>query len=455
MCNRVDFGATVSKLLLGASLALCAFVLNACQSEDGLYLRHGPDIELAATDTVQVAAAQNRYFQYLCGQIGLPSPCVMPVIDSTTWTLIVYQGMNDIDRRCDAYLQWLDNKKRSNNAWLRQVSDTSAATTAILGAVNPNSAVPLQIVAQSFNLISRSIENYNSRLLYEVESSTVHSVVIRARSDFRLNIEGKVFSTRPNAEYVLREYMRRCMPFAIETQINNLSTLGAQGILPLQENTIYAPPVSNAIIGRALFDSIPREGARGKSTVTPPREADVGALSRDERALQPAQVSAIQRALCVAPENGRFGPQTRQSIVQLKQGLRHSGAQIPGIQGDSTNTLNSSMIDFLQRQASSCVNHEQRYGNAFEKYAYPSAEDVKSFQRSLKACVSNLKSVGVQNPPPITETGKFDADTRAAIKWTRHEAGARGIAVKDGSDLAAEDLQVGMSLCLNLQPTIR
>ncbi|MGO7906869.1 hypothetical protein ELG83_24700 (plasmid) [Rhizobium leguminosarum] len=450
----VGCDARVARNVLAAFAALCLFMICGCQTEDALYLKRGPAADLAATDTVAAGRAQSRYFQYLCTQSGLPSPCVLPVLDSATWTLIVHQGMNDIDRRCDAYLQWLDDKKRSRGAWQRQISDTSAATTAIMAVVNPESAVPLQIVGQAFNLLSRSIENYNSRLLFEVESSTVNSVVLRARADFRQNIQLKAFSTRPDAEYALREYMRRCMPYAIETQINNLSTLGAQGIVVPQEATIYSPPVSNAVIGQALVGSLPMEGGRGKVKPTPQHDdAPVGAKSKDEKALHPTQVAAIQRALCVKPDNGSFGPQTRQAILQLKQGLRHGTSSIEGIQGDKTDTLNTTLIDFLQRKTSSCVNHERLYANAFEKYAYQSSGDVQSFQQSLQACVSNLTKVGIGGAPVVPASGLFDSGTRNAIKWARHESKAKGIAVSDDTNVATEDLHIGLSQCRELEPT--
>jgi len=453
MLDRVEIGAKAAKLLLWASLGLFTFILSSCQADDVLYLKRGPDSDLAATDTVRAAAAQDRYFHYLCTQSGLPSPCTLPVLDSASWTLIVHQGMNDIDRRCDAYLQWLDDKKRSRGAWLRQVSDTSSATTAIMALVNPDSAVPLQIVGQAFNLLSRSIENYNSRLLYEVESSTINSVVLRARSDFRQNIQLKAFSTRPDAEHALREYMRRCMPYAIETQINNLSTLGSQGILPPQENTIYPPPVSGAIISQALIGSIPAEGSRGRVTATPKPEPLTGAVSKDEKTLRGTQVAAIQRALCVQPDNGKFGPQTRIAITQLKQGLRHGTPGFPGLQGDRSDTLNQTLIDYLQKETSSCVNHERGYSNAFEKYAYQKTGDVQSLQRALQACIANLTTIGAASPPATSTSGVFDAETRNAVKWTRHEAKVRGIKVVDGTGAVTEDMHVGLSPCLNLGPT--
>ncbi|NBB49800.1 hypothetical protein GVN24_16110 [Rhizobium sp. CRIBSB] len=427
---------------------LLLLALQGCQASDALYLKNGPGVELPAADIEYAASAQNRYFTYLCQQSGLPTPCRLPVYDPVTWTLIVHQGMNDIDRRCDSYLQWLDDKKRSRGPVLAQISDTSTATAAIMAAVEPRSTLPLQIVAQSFNLLSRTIANYHSRLLYEIESSTINSVVIRSRYDFRKAIEQKSFSNRPDAEYALREYMRRCLPFAIETQINDLSTLGSRGIKPNEMNTIYQPPVSGAVVGQALLGSVPSEGAKAYVSPSKPIENKAsGLLTSDERAMLPGQPATIQRALCVSPDNGFFGSVTRSAILQAKQGLRQVGTQT-----DNKNTLNTTQIDFFLKQ-SSCVNHERFYGNAFEKFAYPTKDDVARFQGLLNACTSRLRSIGAANAPAVPLTGSFDPDTRSAIRWTREELGARKVAISQGSNLASEDLLLKLPVCLEIQGT--
>lgn len=240
--------------------------------------------------------------------------------------------------------------------------------------------------------------------------------------------------------------MRRCLPYAIETQINDLSTLGSRGIMPSDMNTIFQPPVSGAIIGQALVGSVPREGAKAVVTPTEPIEKKgTGLLTPDERAMLPGQPAAIQRALCVSPDNGVFGPVTRDAILQAKQGLRHVGTQT-----DSKNTLNTSQIDFFLKQ-SSCVNHERGYGNAFEKYAYPTKDDVQRFQGLLKACITYLGSIGAANAPAVPETGSFDAGTRSAIRWTRQELSTRKVPIAQGSSLASEELLLKLPVCLEIQ----
>ena len=144
--------------------------------------------------------------------------------------------MNDIDRRCDAYLQWLDNQKRSRGPIQSQIGSIRAATTGIMGVADA-SATALTVAGLAFDLISKSVENYHSRLLLEVESSTVNSIVLNTRRKFRADFRTNRIQVtdRPQAEFVLRSYLRLCLPFAIEANINNYSTLGSSGIAPTPE----------------------------------------------------------------------------------------------------------------------------------------------------------------------------------------------------------------------------
>ena len=199
--------------------------------------------------------------------------------------------MNDIDRRCDAYLEWLDNKRRNKGPLLKQLADVQGATTTIMGLIDPGSAAAMQIVGQAFGLLRNSIENYHSRLLLEIEPSTRNSVVLTALRETRAQINAVSVSSKPEAEYLLREYLRRCLPFAIESRINDLSTLGAQRISPDSAELIFEAPVLEEGVRRSLESSIPSKGAQ--SEVKKPPTLPVSKfltqsvrLTLDEKAMQ-------------------------------------------------------------------------------------------------------------------------------------------------------------------------
>lgn len=292
---------------------LCFAVLSACQGLENNYLQNGVGSELAAPDIDTATRNQNIYFSHLCAQAGASADCnAIPSIDKSAWTMIVRQGMNDVDRRCDAYLQWLDNRRRSRGPILSQVRDVGSATAAIVGAIDPDNGVALQVLAASFNLITRSLENYNSRLLLEVDSSTINSVVLRARNDFRLNVRTAQYETRPDAEFVLRSYLRLCLPFAIETNINNYTTLAAQGIPVDFNNSINTFPAQ--VIGPTAGGVERQFRAGDRIPVDPVPKSLPGAKTKWELSLLPGDLRTIQDYLCIKQPAPRFGDETRAAI---------------------------------------------------------------------------------------------------------------------------------------------
>ena len=247
-------------------------VVAGCEPASQAFLSRGigANLPTSQTDMANTHKLQRQYFDYLCKEAGLAGAayggpagtCSLGATDAGTWTLIVQQGLNDIDRRCDAYLQWLDNRKRSNGPLINQITSIGAATTGIMGITGATTEA-LTVAALAFGLAVQSVENYNG-LLLRIDTSTVNSVVLNARHNFRKNIKGKQFSNKPEAEYVLRSYLRLCLPFAIETNINDYSTFGSAGITPNENNTINRTPV----VGTTIKPS-QTFGSGRKSTVDP------------------------------------------------------------------------------------------------------------------------------------------------------------------------------------------
>src|SRR5262249_13799547 len=119
---------------------------------------------------------------------------------------------------------WLDDKKRSAAPILKQLSAMSAATQAIMNAAEagPKS---ITLVGIAFGLAADTFLNVQSRLLQEINHSTVQSVVLGNQNDFREHALTIVVDNKPAALYLLRNYLRICMPFSIEMSINNTLTV--------------------------------------------------------------------------------------------------------------------------------------------------------------------------------------------------------------------------------------
>lgn len=303
----------------------------SCQNGRQNYLTNGIGSELSAPNLPNTESLQDRYFAYLCRQASDSIVAPGSTCSVSDWNLIAYQGMNDIDRRCDSYLQWLDNRRRSQQPWLSQIGDTAAATSFILTQTDVGTKA-ISIVGQAFQLLTKSIENYHSRLLLEVESSTVNSIVLQGRTDFREYLRDKKISFRnkPEVEHALRSYIRLCLPFAIESKINNYSTLGANGQSPDKGGTLGDLPVL-----QSATDSLPQ-------VKNPPNPRN--AKTPTEANLTSDQVRTIQKALCVEVD-GAWGAATRAAVVEFYNGVGDPRPHIAqkGLMGDDLVKLREAM----------------------------------------------------------------------------------------------------------------
>lgn len=205
-----------------------AVALASCNVLEGQFFREGIGSELyGGSETVTATEYQDVYLGLICRQAGLPSIInadgTAYCDQSADWGLVVQAGMNDIDRRCDAYLAWLDDKRRSNEPLLKELAAISASTLGILDATSAG-VKAITITGIAFGLAANTFTNINSRLL-ALEQSTVRALVLDTQQQFRQNNKGIRIDNRPMAIYYLRNYLRICLPFSIETSVNNTVTV--------------------------------------------------------------------------------------------------------------------------------------------------------------------------------------------------------------------------------------
>jgi len=216
------------------AIAACvglALLAAGCDGLDRRYFREGIGTELYTTELPDATQLQELYVGFICRQAGLPvvvtagaiPTCDYGAVGGVGWTAFVQAGMNDIDARCDAYLSWLDSRKRFSGAIMQQIHDTRTATEAILAftLVDPRA---IAVVGSAFGFAASTFTNLNTRLLLEVNHSTVQSLVLNRQTEYRQGIKTKLIANRPAAIYALRSYLRLCMPMTIETEINTTVT---------------------------------------------------------------------------------------------------------------------------------------------------------------------------------------------------------------------------------------
>ncbi|MEI9423439.1 hypothetical protein O7A70_19945 [Mesorhizobium sp. Cs1299R1N1] len=320
-------------------VALCSIAFSAgCNHQDNLgFVSEGVGTNLYSSDVQRQYQIQQLYYGYLCGQAGLPQngssrgipSCDFADFHTYEWNTLVQAGLNDIDQRCDAYLAWYDSRKRSQKPLISQINTTGRLVNAILQAYAPTSAA-IGVVAEAFGFAEDSVNNYNSRLLYEIDTSTLQALVLNNQGEFRNGIVDIKFQTKPAVEHALRSYLRICMPFSIETEVNNVLTVIKRG------GGDPGPLITPQSVEAAVDATGPRKAEekviveRITVPVLPPQSAEVRKLFIPET-YGDADLMKLQVALCVPrDELGKVGPRTRVSYAIFEDYM----AGRPGMKAD-------------------------------------------------------------------------------------------------------------------------
>jgi len=243
--------------------------------------------------------------------------------------MFVQTGMNDIDTRCDSYLAWLDAKKRSSTAILQQLSDTRTATEAIL-AYTAAGPTAIAIVGTAFGFASATFTNITSRLLLEVDQSTVQSVVLTRQKQYREGLQGIIVDNRAAAIYALRSYLRLCMPITIETQTNTTVKLFERGGLPALREARANPMIDPTTVRTATVTTVARPTvirdvnaplSRLKVAGPPP---GAGRIGRYERDMSQKDMNMVLGVLCVTGQSD-LGPADSPARRRLSTFLAANG----------------------------------------------------------------------------------------------------------------------------------
>jgi hypothetical protein len=403
-------------------VAICialALALSGCLSVEEKLIQEGIGTELPAEDMAESTRRLEVYLSYLCVQAG-GVKIVDPVSDaivscdvsrygSAQWAALVSAGFNDIDRRCDSYLAWLASRRRDRSAILSQIHDTRTFTEALLYTTGVGAA-PIAIAGLAFGLASNSFTNYYSRLLFEIEKSTVSLLVREKRLQYRETLKVRI-AYQPDAVHVLREYMLICTPFYIEDLVNQRTRDSVAGNTSPDKGN--AEQIRRSLVAGALLDSIPakpRDPLPGVNTNPLIREEKMtGGETDSERGTPKSAGQSIQANLCV-PIGAAFDAITREAIRQAKVGGNNSSANAKPFTNVKNQITSAAEVQIFlgARPCSVDMSGTDRgYRTAFEKFRFADENGVKILQGILAICDPTFRDKA---------SGKFDAATRAAIK---------------------------------------
>ncbi len=252
--RRIRWRQGMRRLSGAATCLVMAFSVAGCDPVvERRYITEGAGIDLYTADRAEQGELLRQYMSFVCAEEGVGQSC------DGNWTLFVQAGMNDIDLRCDGFLTWIDARRRDKEPILAELSAINTAAHAVM-TVTGSSPKSLDIVTAAFGLASATYNNWNSRLLISVNQSTIQNVVYSSQGDFRTKIRDYRVPDQPAAIYLLRNYLRLCMPTTIEAEINTSTTLVQRGItLKANNNLVVANTVngpSAAIRGATVSRSV-------------------------------------------------------------------------------------------------------------------------------------------------------------------------------------------------------
>jgi hypothetical protein len=236
----------------------------------------------------------------------------------TQWTLLVQTGFNDIDRRCDGYLQWLEEVRLRGSLVNAQLNDTGRLTNQVLTALYPAAGVTIGIVGEAFGFARSAFNNYQNRLLLGFEGSTIKTIVSERRLDFRIAYAKILFRYKPDAVNALRSYLRICMPYTITMDANTFArTISAGMSLPASFNPELQ---ADTVVGDKALKTSGSTAGPGRPIPDDPNVAMLfGAGSQRTK----DSVRFVQQRLCVTP-SGTTGELTRLSIANWRRALQLS-----------------------------------------------------------------------------------------------------------------------------------
>ena len=206
-----------ARIALAAVLTAIALASGGCATySNGTIVRDGPGAEFSASELNAFRKNQDAVLVELMELAQVPgTPAGAP---STNWDAVIAAGMDYADGKCEAYMHALFRLNRDRKTTTSQIGLLGAATAGILAAVEA-AAKDMAITAIAFGLASSTVDNLSGNLLYNLDPSSVRSLVKGQQAKYR-EVQGKGYSTRPAAMRVIRGYAALCLPANIEAEVN-------------------------------------------------------------------------------------------------------------------------------------------------------------------------------------------------------------------------------------------
>lgn len=261
------------RLVVILQAALVLATASGCAAYDRASLvATGPGTDFSASEVADYRAAQDRVLLELIAAAqapGLPASAATAVPSAApaavpppavaasqpmagapvpgtpvSWDQVVRAGIDYADVRCERYLHALFRLHRDRKTAVAQTSLLGSATAGVQAALG-EAAKQVAITALLFGLAGSTIDNLASNLLYELEPSSVHTLVKAQQAAYFASL-GSGYPDRASAMKAIRGYAVLCVPVSIEAEVNLAVKKAVPLVTEAKPQAGQPPVVSNS-----------------------------------------------------------------------------------------------------------------------------------------------------------------------------------------------------------------
>ena len=409
-----DRRAIRSAFLWSTTFVLIASVLGACSSNlDG----SGLAPQMSAADVKKSTENQARVMESLVIRAGLQVP---PLVGPGNWYPVTLAGFGYVDEKCNAFVDDLFRADRAIRAGRNELNDISNAVAAILSYTTA-SRNTIGLVATSFGLASKSLDNYQILRLVNLGPAKVQTFVKKSQNAYRIEAEqnkSTIYATQPDAMDAIAGYIDLCrvptIVSYIDSAIENTDIVADNSAGPSTSPRLLLVGGGGDVTERELRENlglkifIPKTSLSSVVVQPPPPNRIRTPLTTFEESLDRANALILQAHLCVKDPTGdlgREGSPTRKAILDFEMAIEDRGLKIvPNGKIDSQRGYN----DIINSDA--CINSQ--FKNSYEKFLFPTNQDIQRLQERI---IRYYEFNSLTSKPAFV---KFEIDevTRNAIK---------------------------------------
>ena len=294
------------------ALLLCLSVLTGCATyRSATVVQDGPGLSFNPDEIASFRQNQDKVLEELYALAAVDKADGKSTVVGGNWDAVIDAGMDYADVRCEAYIHALFRLNRDKKSVTNQLGLLGGASAGLMAAVDA-AARNVAAVAIGFGLASSTVDNLASNLLFELDPSSVRTLVKSLQSHYRA-AKGNGYASRPVAMSVMRGYAALCIPANIEAEVNVAVKSSSPMSTPGNAETGEAPVVSNAesAITAVKFDD---NTAKLRNFVFPGKTLNADNLARLKAFLKaknlPVDVSSFMRL-------DRFAAQRAEAAAEL------------------------------------------------------------------------------------------------------------------------------------------